>query len=66
MPKSQTYRVDYYETLSPTTRLNYIQILFSLAINLSWPMYQLDVKNAFLYGDLSPTVFMEQPPGYVA
>ncbi|KAG6422620.1 hypothetical protein SASPL_119199 [Salvia splendens] len=63
---TQTYGIDYFETFSPTTRMNSIRILFSLAINLSWPMYQRDVKNAFLYGDLTLTVFMEQPPGYVA
>lgn len=63
---TQTYGVDNYKMFSPTTRLNSIRVLFSLAVNLSWPMYQLDVKNAFLYGDLSLTVFMEQPPGYVA
>ncbi|KAK4395750.1 Retrovirus-related Pol polyprotein from transposon RE1 [Sesamum angolense] len=31
-----------------------------------WPMYQMDIKNAFLYGDLNETVYMEHPPGYVA
>ncbi|KAL0335243.1 UNVERIFIED_CONTAM: Retrovirus-related Pol polyprotein from transposon RE1 [Sesamum radiatum] len=35
-------------------------------VNFSWPMYQMDIKNAFLYGDLNETVYMEQPPGYVA
>ncbi|KAL0313654.1 UNVERIFIED_CONTAM: Retrovirus-related Pol polyprotein from transposon RE1 [Sesamum calycinum] len=63
---TQTYGVDYFETFSPVARLNSIHILFSLADNLNWPMYQMDIKNAFLYGDLNETVYMEQPPGYVA
>ncbi|KAL0423678.1 UNVERIFIED_CONTAM: Retrovirus-related Pol polyprotein from transposon RE1 [Sesamum radiatum] len=63
---TQTYGVDYFETFSPVARLNSIRVLFSLAVNLSWPMYQMHIKNAFLYGDLNETVYMEQPPGYVA
>ncbi|KAL0283535.1 UNVERIFIED_CONTAM: Retrovirus-related Pol polyprotein from transposon RE2, partial [Sesamum radiatum] len=34
-------------------------------VNLNWPMYQMDIKNTFLYGDLNETVYMEQPPGIV-
>ena len=45
--------------------MNSIRILFSVVVNLSWPLFQLDVKNAFLYGDLHE-VYMEQPPGYIA
>ncbi|KAL0307734.1 UNVERIFIED_CONTAM: Retrovirus-related Pol polyprotein from transposon RE1 [Sesamum angustifolium] len=63
---TQTYRVDYFETFSPVSRLNSIRVLFSLEVNLNWTMYQMDIKNVFLYGDLNGTVYMEQPPGYVA
>ncbi|KAL0303030.1 UNVERIFIED_CONTAM: Copia protein [Sesamum radiatum] len=62
---TQTYGVYYFKTFSPVARLNCIHILFSLPVNLSWPMYQIDIKNAFLYGDLNETVYMEQPPRYV-
>ena len=46
--------------------MNSIGILFSVAVKLSWPLFQLDVKNAFLYGDLKGEVYMVQPPDYVA
>ena len=51
--------------LSPIARTNSIKILFSVAVNQRWPIYQLDVKNAFLYGDLLE-MYMEQSPEYVA
>lgn len=47
-----TYGVDYFETFSPVARLNSIRILFSLAANQRWSMYELDVKNTFLCGAL--------------
>ena len=62
---TQTYGVDYFETFSSVTRLNSIRILFSIVVNLLWPLFKLDVKNTFLYGDLKE-VCMEQTSGYVA
>ncbi|GKB53711.1 ribonuclease H-like domain-containing protein [Tanacetum coccineum] len=38
--------------------------LINLAVQNSWPLFQLDVNNAFLYGDLSETVYMDLPEGY--
>jgi len=36
----------------------------SLAFNLDWPLYQFDVKNAFLHVDLEEEIYMDVPPGY--
>nr|GEX73909.1 ribonuclease H-like domain-containing protein [Tanacetum cinerariifolium] len=38
--------------------------VLSLAASRHWPIHQLDVKNTFLHGDLSKTVYMYQPPGF--
>jgi Reverse transcriptase (RNA-dependent DNA polymerase) len=61
---TQTYGVDYEETFAPVAKMNIVITLISCAVNLGWDLFQLDVKNAFLYGDLKEEVFMEIPPGF--
>ena len=55
--------MDYEETFAPVAKLNSVRVLLSLAANLDWPLQQLDIKNAFLNGDLEEEVYMEIPPG---
>jgi len=43
-----------------------IRLFIAMAALQRWPLYQLDVKNAFLNGDLEEEIYMEQHPGFVA
>jgi hypothetical protein len=63
---TQTYGIDYEETFAPVAKISSVRVLISLAAIHHWPLYQLDIKNAFLHGDLQQPVYMEQPPGFVA
>ncbi|GJR20353.1 ribonuclease H-like domain-containing protein [Tanacetum coccineum] len=62
---SQQLGVDFDETFSPDVKPVTIRTVLSLVVFRKWPIHQLDVKNAFLNGDLSETVYMHQPPSFV-
>lgn len=61
----QEFGVDYREVFAPVARLDTIRLMIAMAAQNSWPIFQLDVKSAFLHGELQEQVFIEQPPGYI-
>ena len=60
---TQDYGIDYEETFAPVARLSSVCTLLAVAASRQWKLFQMDVKNAFLNGDLSEEVYMQPPPG---
>ena len=62
--KTQQVGMDCGETFSPVMKPAIICTILSLTLSKAWSVHQLDVKNAFLHGDLKETIFMYQPMGF--
>ena len=62
---TQSQGVDYQEVFAPVARYNSIRSLLAVANVCDWEIHQMDVKTAFLHGNLEEEIFMEQPEGFV-
>ncbi|KAH9782291.1 retrovirus-related pol polyprotein from transposon RE1 [Citrus sinensis] len=62
----QTPGVDYSETYSPVVKSSTVRVILSLAVMQGWNVRQIDINNAFLNGDLTENVYMQQPEGFVS
>ena len=61
----QRHGIDYFDTYAPVARISTIRLLIALASIHDLVIHQMDVKTAFLNGDLDDKVYMEQPEGFV-
>ena len=56
--------IDFEEVFASVARMESIRLLLALAAAKDWRVHHLDIKSAFLNGELAETVFVRQPPGF--
>ena len=61
---TQEYGIDYEETFAPVARITFVRSLLAIAAVRKWKLFQIDMKNAFLYSDLIEEVYLHPPSGY--
>ncbi|KAL9447409.1 hypothetical protein AB3S75_014971 [Citrus x aurantiifolia] len=58
--------LDYFDTYSLVTRINSIRMIIAIAALRNLKIHQMDVKTAFINGDLDEEIYMDQPEGFIA
>jgi hypothetical protein len=62
---SQILEIDYIDVYSPVVKHSFIRTFLSLVAIHDYELEQLDVKIAFLHGDLEEDIYMDQPDGFI-
>ena len=60
----QKQGIDYDELFSPVARIESIRILIAIAVQENWELHHLDVKTAFLNGEIKEDIYITQPEGF--
>ena len=58
--------IDFEEVFAPVARMESVRLVLAMAAAKDWAVHHLDVKSAFLNGDLTEEVFVKQAPGFIA
>nr|GEY46864.1 retrovirus-related Pol polyprotein from transposon TNT 1-94 [Tanacetum cinerariifolium] len=61
---TQEEGIDYKEVFAPVARIEAIRLFLAYASFMGFPVYQMDVKSAFLYGNIEEQIYVCQPPGF--
>ena len=61
---TQEYGLHYEETFSPVAKITIVQVPPTLVANKDWTFWQMDMKNAFLHGELDQEIYMNQPNAF--
>jgi hypothetical protein len=57
--------VNFEEVFAPVARMESVRLLIALAAQKSWKIHHMDVKSAFLNGEIEGDVYVNQPPGFI-
>ncbi|KAF0894043.1 hypothetical protein E2562_033922 [Oryza meyeriana var. granulata] len=56
--------IDFEEVFAPVARMESVRLLLAVAAHAGWGVHHMDVKSAFLNGELTEEVYVQQPPGF--
>ncbi|KAH9302025.1 hypothetical protein KI387_013608, partial [Taxus chinensis] len=62
---SQVEGIDYPENFVPIAKMDSLHLVLFIVASQGFPVYHMDVNNAFLHGDIQEEIYMEQPAGFV-